>query len=240
MRLVVSHRCSPSSQHLIYDFLSSERRPLYASSSHSVQASLCPSKTIGVPPMDISSFITQAQSRLLREGQQPPTVVVAFTDASHVVTLTFPFLPGTSDRRASWLFMRGRLFATQYGRQHIRTIWFVHESWLTTSSSLRPSHDRQRREVLMALELDASPTTKFAQLLEVSEILRTHSGKVKAVERRPEYCSEEVAGEVVGEGALAFLAGFAECCSHPDAYRGVQTRLLWHRHQMDRWFGPHS
>jgi hypothetical protein len=185
--------------------------------------------------MDLATLLAQAEKRLRRHGDHPVTIVVTFEGLPNPVHRTFASLPATPQQREAVLFLKGKQFAEQYGTRRVQRVWFVCEAWMSlvqtnTFSSIAPSLDPKRQEVVLLVELDAT-SAALSQQCEVRAIQRTRSGAVKALLPIPELTAAQGSLSMAGVLLLSFLEGFAQAASHD--YGPLQTMIQQHRRRLE-------
>ncbi len=184
--------------------------------------------------MDLATLLAQAEKRLLRYGEHPPTIVLTFEGLPNPIQRTFASLPATPDQRERMLFLKGRQFAEQYGTLRVQRVWFVCEAWMSvirdrTSSFIPPSRDPKRLEAVLLVELDAT-SASLSQQCEARAIQRNRSGAIKALQPIPELSAAQGSLSMAGVLLLSFLEGFAQASSQD--YGPLQSMIQQQRRRL--------
>ncbi len=184
--------------------------------------------------MNFTDVLSQAVRTLLKNGQHPSTILVAFEGLPAPVRRTFA-LPATVEQREQIMFLQGRRLAESYGDRVVQRIWFISEGWMNSFALgggqqwVNPTRDPGRLEVLYVIELDAT-SHELLQRGEVQEMRRNRRKKLMGLVPVPEFSGKPGPVTSLGVGVLRFLEGFSErASSHPDKYGPLRAKIRLER-----------
>src|SRR5215216_432333 len=132
--------------------------------------------------ISLEEIVSNAKEILLRDGQHVPTLIVE--GSKSLVAGQIPDLPATHGERVELMRFLGQAAAKSGRVDQLQQVFMVSEGWMSEPSEdkladVRPSHDPNRKEVLIISAIQMKERKKH---LKVFEILRDRYEQVVGFE----------------------------------------------------------